>query len=355
MPKETEGGFFVSKEAIDFGIWNDILTKSQGSDQDKIAVSKLIIHNYSRLPLEADSLIIELISPNQPVAVRRSAATEIEKYGPTALPAGLYKRLLTILEKDPDAEVKKTAESATEQFAEPFRRIVGLMANFQTKYVISLAKQIARYQAVIIENIVSLQKQILEATQFLREPEFKSFEFNWLIFLPVDKTKLLYEMHKAGKDDEIRKLLTEFGRSREGLDQLITEINNIDVFKLRAKIIKDAFDAHLARTYTLSIPVLLAQIEGILWALANKKGIAKGTTITLRTGRKSDATSARPLVAETEIYHIISEYLADYFLDRLYTEDFRHGILHGRIVDYASEENSVKLILFVRALLEVAD
>jgi hypothetical protein len=125
-----------------------------------------------------------------------------------------------------------------------------------------------------------------------------------------------------------------------------------NLFNPRIGVIQDAIDAHLTGKYSLSVPVFLAQIEGMLWDYAEQQGIAAGTTIVKNDGTTKEAHSATPLVKDTEIQDSLSEDVANYFLEKVYTKDFRHGILHGRKTDYNKEENSMNLMLFIRVLLE---
>lgn len=346
--------FLVTKQEIDQKLWNDILNKSKGTEEEKILACRLFFENYRRIPDEADALIKGLASPHQPEGVRKAIALEIAKER-VKIPAGLYGELLFVLHSDVNKEVRDIVEPKFKQIKETFVLLADAIAQAQVSFVESTTRLISRYQTMITRTALNSWQKIWEGTKFLREPEFKEFEFNWLAFLPIDRIRKLYEMHKQGKDEDIKKLLIGLGKSREYLDQVIEEMNEADVFKRRVSAIKDALDAHCNGKYTLSIPTLLPQIEGILWDIAEEKGIAKGTEIVTKTGKREVAKSAKPLVKKTDIRDLISENVADYFLEKIYTKGFRHGILHGRKINYGNEEDSVKLVLFLRTLLEVGD
>ena len=71
-----------------------------------------------------------------------------------------------------------------------------------------------------------------------------------------------------------------------------------------------------------------------------------------KEGSKQEVKSARPLVKDTNLGDSLSEHVANYFLEKIYTKEFRHGTLHGRRIDYNTEENSTNLLLFLKVLLD---
>lgn len=269
------------------------------------------------------------------------------------IPAGLYFDLVGVLAKDPSHEVRDIVEPKFKLTTEPLVKFAKLWQEYQTNLVSKITDLVVQYQEAINKSVSQLTKAFYELSKFLEEPEFKDFEYNWLIFLPIDAMRQLYEMHKMGKDNEVKQLLIQASKDKEYLDRFNGEMNASSLFKPRIAIIQDAINAHKAGKYSLSIPVFLAQIEGVLWDYAEKESIAAGTEIIKKSGEKVKVTSAKPLVKDTRLRDLMSEYVANYFLDKVYIEEFRHGILHGRDVDYNKEENSMKLLLFIRALLDI--
>lgn len=340
--------FLIRKGVINNDLWEQILGESKGTSSDKVSACKLIFQNYRSVPPEADEILKELVAPTQHEDVRKAVVLEMAKES-IDIPAGLYFDLLSVLAKDPSREVRDIIEPKFKLITEPLVKFAKLLQEYQANLVSKITDSLIQCQEAINKSL----SRLTEATKFLQEPEFKDFEYNWLIFLPIDRMWQLYEMHKMRKDDEIKELLIQASRDKEYLDQFIEEMSGSSLFKPRIAIIQDAINAHVAGKYSLSIPVFLAQIEGVLWDYAEEQGIAAGTEITTRAGKKFEATSAKSLVKDTRLNDLMSEYVANYFLDKVYTEDFRHGILHGRNVDYNKEENSMKLLLFIRALLNI--
>ena len=145
----------------------------------------------------------------------------------------------------------------------------------------------------------------------------------------------------------------------------------------RAGILKDAFSAHNNRVFSLSIPVMLAQADGMSFELfdvcfySKKKDETKPKTAKdglkpltadvyknkigrqLINGSISDVFFLRPLEC---LYSIaISTITRDQA--RLKGEYFgplnRHGILHGTDVDYACKANSLRVLLLLDYLTDL--
>jgi len=346
--------FLIRKGEVNNASWKQILDHSKGTNSDKALACKLIFQNYRSVPPEADEILKELVTPTQHEDVRKTVASEMAKET-VEIPAGLYFDLLGVLAKDPSQEVRDIVESKFKLITEPIAKFAKLWQEYQTNLVSKMTDFVVQYQEAINKSVSRLAKALYELSKFLEEPEFKDFEYNWLIFLPIDVMRQLYEMHKMGKDNKIKQLLLQASKDKEYLGKFNEEMNASSLFKPRIAIIQDAINAHKAGKYSLSIPVFLAQIEGVLWDYAEKQSIAAGTEITEKSGKKIKVTSAKPLVKDTRLRDLISENVATYFLERVYTKDFRHSVLHGRNVDYNKEENSMKLLLFIRALLDACD
>lgn len=344
--------FLIRKGEVNNALWEQILSHSKGASSDKLSACKLIFQNYRSVPPEADEILKEFVAPTQNKDLRKAVALEMTKEK-VEIPAGLFFDLLWVLAKDPNQEVRGIIEPKFKLITEPIVKLAKLWQEYQINMVSTLANSLAQYQKSINESVSRLAKAFYELSRFLEEPEFKDFEYNWLIFLPIDVMRQLYEMHKMGKDNEVKQLLIRASKNNGYLDQFTEEMKISSLFKPRIAIIQDAINAHKTGRYSLSIPVFLAQIEGILWDIAEKENIARGTKITKKSGKKVEVTSAKQLVKDTRLRDLMSETVANYFLNEVYIENFRHGVLHGRNVDYDKEENSMNLLLFIRALLAI--
>jgi predicted transcriptional regulator len=135
------------------------------------------------------------------------------------------------------------------------------------------------------------------------------------------------------------------------------------LFAARMPIFLDALEAHCAGKYTLSIPALLPQIESIASELT---GVPHGKTfeaVTKAAGRAG--TEFVPAIArEVLLAYITTMAYADTRKPAFQAELLRlgvqpqqvlqrHAILHGQVVDYANEENSLRAFLLLDALAHI--
>ena len=119
-----------------------------------------------------------------------------------------------------------------------------------------------------------------------------------------------------------------------------------EVFRKREPILKDAFEAHFDGKYTLSIPALFAQLEGILREIGNLKN-SENVKPTIPTD-----------IWDEKLMFIIKDdaQFFNVFIQKLFEgsgdpDKFnRNPILHGFKIDYHSYEHSLILIL---AILEL--
>ena len=199
-----------------------------------------------------------------------------------------------------------------------------------------------------------------EATKFVSEDDFKRFEYSWATFsFGMKTTRELYKLWKAGKEEEDRKYFFDMFNSKENINSLVGELNENLLFKPRIDIIKDALYAHLDKKYTLSVPVLWCQIEGVF--IEKHKDIVKdkflkcscegcegeikciecGTSIPLRENVNN---ITRELSKKEETFPFVYDSIR-----RFYNEK-RHKILHGSDIGYADPNLSTKLILLLHFL-----
>ncbi len=121
-------------------------------------------------------------------------------------------------------------------------------------------------------------------------------------------------------------------------------------FPCRAKILSSAFKAHEVGEYELSVPVLLAQADGICVELTgaqlySKQGDGKTTRVSEAVATFNvDSFAAALLHPLTEVFPI-----AFSLQERAGLVDIlnRHAILHGESVSYGNRINSCKAISLV--------
>lgn len=202
-------------------------------------------------------------------------------------------------------------------------------------------------------NFIDIAKGFEEITPFWEEDEYKAFEYNWLDFCPSDVIFKLYQEYKKGNEDKVKEYFIKMFQNKGNIEKLKDKFQGEDLFLSRIDIIGDALDAHLDGKYTLSIPILLSQIDGIIIKKFGYilKGKYKGTCPTCGKS-KSPMPNAKNIALEL-LKELDSDESSNYleFIKKDYNEH-RIPILHGRKIDYADSHYSTKLILALYRLFE---
>jgi hypothetical protein len=117
----------------------------------------------------------------------------------------------------------------------------------------------------------------------------------------------------------------------------------------REQIIRDAVDAHKQGKFTLSIPALMPLAEGLA---AEVRG-----DISTRAVQKLAAEwkSREAEVWAQEFYEAVEQVIYKFYLFGKDPAPYlnRHGILHGRVVHYATAANSTRVFLLIDAIAEL--
>jgi hypothetical protein len=212
-----------------------------------------------------------------------------------------------------------------------------------------------------IHPILDIQKQI----QKLFSPALELSQ-NIFIELPLKTQEALIELGKNGWFLDLEMTPSELWELNEALitgdvkkaeNTLIehfkgrlSEIEKsvIDDFPHRKKIIMAAFRAHERREYELSIPVLLAQTDGICYDTTNeylflKQNKKPKTAIYVEqhVSNKLRLALLQPLMQVLPIGASESE------RDDDFNELNRNMVLHGESLDYGTEVNSLKAISLI--------
>lgn len=141
-------------------------------------------------------------------------------------------------------------------------------------------------------------------------------------------------------------------------------------FRPRMSIIQDALEAHKQRKYTLSVPALLPQVEGIASDISKKSRKLLSRHSRARLGKTKAIVvqvveAAKPpfgrAMHETLLAFIDEplyrprDFEAEYGTIRKHTGLSRHGILHGLQIRYANYTNSLRLFLVLDILFYLAE
>lgn len=149
----------------------------------------------------------------------------------------------------------------------------------------------------------------------------------------------------------------------EESDRIFSEI--IEAFPSRKVILQKIQKAYLAGEYELSIPVMLIQSDGIAFELFGESLYSK-VSVTENGERVS-----RPKVRNQSKIHFGEDSILDILffvqlnevglLNKSFKQDEevtyfnRHAVIHGKSIDYATKENSLRCIAILSFLLEIKE
>jgi len=179
-------------------------------------------------------------------------------------------------------------------------------------------------------------------------------EHGWFFDLNMPVSNL-WELEEALTEGDIqdadRVLINYFDKRIDAIENAIVE-----KFPMRQKIISAAFTAHRRGEYELSIPVLLAQTDGICKDVAKehlflKQNRKPRTAIYVEKTAANAFTAAllSPLAETLPIGASENERHAEF------DELNRHLVLHGESLDYGNKTNSLKAISLLNYVVQVLE
>lgn len=174
--------------------------------------------------------------------------------------------------------------------------------------------------------------------------------------LPMSFHRYMVELDRKGKAKQAwRKIMGYYHKDNfYAMKEMVKSWEKVRAFQTRMPIIYDTLDAHCLGKYTLSIPGILPQIEGVLTEFALNNGIK------IHCGSPEGISKK---VLETQDITVISEAMSSVALEccnQLYkyvgfTKELkknpnnrkvtRNTILHGISTNYATPTLSLKLFL----------
>lgn len=213
-----------------------------------------------------------------------------------------------------------------------------------------IAKQVIDFQKAFQESIghafQQLQQGFKELPAQTQEALLLLGHHGWFLD-PEMSLPGLWELKNAlsaGNTSEAESALIEYFGSR--LNEIEESITT--KFPHRAHLIHSAFGAHRREEYSLSIPVLFAQCDGICKETVNQY-------LFIKQGKKpSTAIYVAQIAADTYMAALLSPLAKTLPIgasEKERLEGFvalnRHTVLHGESLDYGSKVNSLKVISLV--------
>lgn len=239
-----------------------------------------------------------------------------------------------------------------------------LSINNQLQDLIEIQNKINGSLVPIIENTVKDPFKNLSSTIQNLQKSMEDFPISfqeslkilanngWFLDLqmPIPFTQKIADFLENGKHEEAEVILIQYFQNRLSniSENLISNHQN------RSKILKSAFYAHENSLFDLSIPVFLAQADGICYETvkkyyfikSNKKPSTSKFVDTLNTTNFRKAL----LYPLTETFPVSA---SEKERGENFNELNRHQIIHGEVFDYGTELNSLKSISLLNYISQV--
>lgn len=244
---------------------------------------------------------------------------------------------------------------------QPYRQAQKMFESFRipTLPVIDLSaldKALAYINRMLQQDILSAMegffKTYEELPPRLQKALLQLGEYGWYLDMqmPFGSIPQLLEAFAEGNMEEAEAAMVEYFEGRlDGIEESITR-----EFPHRAHLIRAAFVAHRRGEYVLSIPVLLAQVDGIC------EEVFRGSFFTKRNGKPKTAWFVEQIVLDDFQAALLAPLTQTLPINVSQHERpagshalNRHTVLHGEALDYGSKVNSLKAISLINYVAHV--
>lgn len=157
----------------------------------------------------------------------------------------------------------------------------------------------------------------------------------------LDDVADLYHAGRLTDEDVTDAFLSKY--REHGLKDIRRDWEKDRLIASRLPILLDALTAHEEARYTLSVPVLLAQLEGLVAAAKRHKGrFTRRTLVEYLEPIKDKGSRFQKIAARLAVETLWSDFYHGESIPKL----SRHAILHGADVHYGTAGNSLRAILY---------
>lgn len=183
--------------------------------------------------------------------------------------------------------------------------------------------------------------------------------------MPVDLHREALQARDRGDSWGQVETLLEAGWTTSGaLDRLATRVGVLGaadddlraIAQHRARLVERALEHHSKGNYEASIPILLAQVDGITHDATTSPHDPKGRSFfSLHSSRQAEVVDDETLAGINEALPIVREWFStEYATTAAGGTPKRHGVLHGRELTYDTRINSTKCLVLLLAVWEWA-
>jgi len=153
------------------------------------------------------------------------------------------------------------------------------------------------------------------------------------------------------EEDEIGPYFETLWPDKE-LEELVDRFFDLEPFRRRERIIKDAFSAYLREEYELSVYGLFPQPEGVMWDFLSCSNPAEAQLEELIGTQNRTFVTVEALIREVLSRLIGEEELPFYRFVKFieFADDGtlnRHAVEHGTSIAFGTKQNALRLILYL--------
>jgi len=161
--------------------------------------------------------------------------------------------------------------------------------------------------------------------------------------------RLLILDKSSGKDAVDRFVCKMFRRDRRKLmTKMVRTWWAVPYLKQRRKIVRDAVKAHKEGRHALSIPALLPLADGLAVRIVGRVPGNKRKAIYAKDAVEQYHSTEREVWSECVLRVVTSLMYRDYdFSKKPPSTMNRHAIMHGEVIGYPTEANSLRVILLI--------
>jgi hypothetical protein len=245
---------------------------------------------------------------------------------------------------------------------EPFEQVAALIkdfAGFRDDLRQTLQQSMAQLQESLQQMCRQFAAGMAEYERYANEEEAEVFRVlsqgGWLGMerhFTVLQARSALEICKSKSEVEMNDAIGRYFGANDSarLVAMTEDWSRVRYLCDRQAIVRDAMSAHRAGQFTLSIPALLPLAEGLC---AEILGSSSATNVVRAVAQDWNSRDNEVWV---QLFHDVVEDV----IYRSYTFGKdpapylnRHGILHGRVPDYASELNSTRVFLLIDVVADL--
>ena len=171
--------------------------------------------------------------------------------------------------------------------------------------------------------------KILEYSKEIKSRKYKAFirAWGWLVYKKsVTLGDYCYALYKKYGNSTLNNKLNRHFYYKSNLNIVYNNLKESGISKFRLTIINEAFEYHREKKYNISIPLMLTQVEGLVWELGVlRKKVGKGYNSTKKIGKKEQwklHELSKELFPKDEFHKKL--------VKEIFKDGFRNKVLHGR-------------------------